>query len=222
MTLPETFKRSPWDSDVFGLNAYEITEVSRETLTLAARVTGHYTVRVEPLASKQLLQNNGFYYCDTLIEPYCSQERFIAFDDNEVAVSCDDSLEALLAICHGAFSHGRFHRDFNIDPALADLRYDRWLVRLHNAGKVFGLLHQNELAGFIAVEGGRLVLHAVSLRDRGLSKYLWTPVCRMLFDRGCGELSSSISSSNLAAVNLYASLGFRFRNPVDIYHRLTP
>lgn len=223
MTLPEIFKKSPWDSDVFGVDAYEITDVSRETLELAARIPGHYTVRVAPLVSKRLLQDYGFYYCDTLVEPYCTPERFIAFDDNGVTVSRDVDLEALLAICHGAFCHDRFHRDFNMDAALADRRYDRWLVQLHVAGQVYGLSHQSELAGFIAVEGDRLILHAVTelLRNRGLAKYLWTPVCRSLFDQGYGELSSSVSASNLAVVNLYATLGFRFRNPTDIYHRLT-
>ncbi|MDP2751112.1 MAG: hypothetical protein Q8O31_00680, partial [Rhodocyclaceae bacterium] len=147
MTLPEIFNKSPWDSDVFGVDAYEITEASRETLELAARIPGHYTVRVAPLASKRLLQDHGFYYCDTLVEPRCAPERFIAFDDNDVTVSRDVGLEELLAICHGAFCHGRFHRDFNMDAALADRRYDRWLVQLHAAGQVYGLSYRSELAG---------------------------------------------------------------------------
>lgn len=223
MTLPEIFKKIPWDSDVFDVDAYEITEVSREALELATRVPGHYTVRVDPLASKRVLQDNGFYYCDTLVEPHCARERFISFDDNDITVSSDVKLEALLAICHGAFSHGRFHRDFNLNPALADRRYDRWLVQLYDSGQVYALLYREKLAGFIAVDGPRLVLHAVaaSQREKGLAKYLWTPVCRNLFDKGYSELSSSVSSANLAVVNLYASLGFRFRNPVDIYHRVT-
>lgn len=223
MKLPEIFKKSPWDSDVFGVDAYEITEISREALELAARVPGHYTVRVAPLESKRLLQDSGFYYCDTLIEPHCVPDRFIAFDDLDVSFSRDDSLEALLPICHGAFSHGRFHRDFSQDAALADRRYDRWLAQLHAAGQVYGLRLHGDLAGFIAVDGARLVLHAVSasLRGKGLAKYLWTPVCRALLGQGHSELTSSLSAANLAVVNLYAALGFRFRNPTDIYHRLT-
>jgi hypothetical protein len=55
-----------------------------------------------------------------------------------------------------------------------------------------------------------------------MAKFLWTPVCQALFDAGASEIVSSISAANLAVVNLYSSLGFRFRNAVDIYHRLTP
>lgn len=223
MTLPPNFKPSPWDSAVFGVDAYEITALSRETLETAAHAPGHYTVRLDPLASKQLLHEFGFYYCDTLIEPYCSVERFIAFDDVDIRISQDVALPPLLAICHGAFLHGRFHRDFNLTQAQADTRYDNWLAQLHSARKVHGLLYQDELAGFVAADGNRLVLHAItdSLRGRGLAKYLWTPVCRMLFDQGGGEVMSSVSATNLAAVNLYTTLGFRLRNPVDLYHRLT-
>ena len=223
MTLPPNIKTSPWDSAVFGVDAYEITDSSRESLELAVRVPGHYTVRVDPLVSKQMLHEYGFYYCDTLIEPYCTAESFPGFDSVDADISRDVSLDPLLAICHGAFSHGRFHRDFSLPTAQADQRYDNWLAQLHGAGKVYGLLYQGKLGGFIAVDGNQLVLHAIaeSLRGRGLAKLLWTPVCRMLFDQGCGELVSSVSASNLAVVNLYATLGFRFRNPIDLYHRRT-
>lgn len=223
MTFPPSFKHSPWDSAVFGMDAYEITDLSLESMEMALRVSGHYTVRVDPLESKQLLYEYGFYYCDTLIEPYCTAEKFIAFDDLAVGMSQNIDLEPMLAICHGAFSHGRFHRDFNLSRDQADRRYDNWLAQLHEAGKVYGLQYQGELAGFIAVDGNRLVLHAIasSLRGRGLAKLFWTPVCRSLFEQGWNELVSSVSATNLAVVNLYATLGFRFRNPVDLYHRLT-
>lgn len=223
MTLPPTFKSSPWDTAVFGVNAYELTDFSREALELAAQIPGHYTVRIEPRASKELLHEYGFYYCDTLIEPFCPADRFSVFDDPAVSVKRDVPIRSLLTICHGAFSHGRFHRDFNLSPRLADQRYDNWLTQLHAAGKVYGLLYRDELAGFIAVNGNSLVLHAMaaSLRGQGLAKYLWTPVCRSLFASGYNEIVSSVSASNLAVVNLYASLGFRFRKPVDLYHRLT-
>lgn len=222
MTISPNLKLSTWDSSVFGVDAYEISVLSREVLETVIHVPGHYTVRLDPLASKQLLHEYGFYYCDTLIEPYCTMERFLAVDSVDVYTSQDVALEPLLKICDGAFSHGRFHRDFNLSKAQADRRYNNWLTQLHGAGKVHTLLYRGELAGFIAVEGNRLVLHAIadSLRKRGLAKILWTPVCRTLFEAGCSELVSSVSASNLAVMNLYASLGFRFRNPLDAYHLL--
>lgn len=223
MTHPESFKPVPWDTAAFDIRAYEIATPTPDLLEIAMQFPGHYTVRVDPLASKRWLHDRGFYYCDTLIEPYCAEERFVPFDDMDVSVSRSLALEPLLGVCHGAFSHGRFHRDFNLSQSQADQRYDNWLAQLHAAGKTHGVLYRGDLAGFIAVDGYRLVLHALveSLRGRGLAKYLWTPVCRTLFEAGHAEVTSSVSASNLAVVNLYSRLGFRFRNPVDIYHRLT-
>ena len=67
---------------------------------------------------------------------------------------------------------------------------------------------------------GKLALHAVaeSHRGRGLARHLWTALCETLFAAGTQQVSSSISVANLAAVNLYAALGFKFRKPKDVYH----
>jgi ribosomal protein S18 acetylase RimI-like enzyme len=136
----------------------------------------------------------------------------------------DAALAPFLVICRGAFRHDRFHRDFSVERARADLRYENWLKTLHGSGKVYGLTWENEVAGFIAHEGGKLVLHALGEqhRGRGLARYLWSAVCVDLARRGEEELTSSISATNLPALNLYVSLGFRFRNAVDIYHRVIP
>lgn len=216
-------RRIEWDSAVFDRDCFEIDRLDAEALQEAARCPGHYTVKVDALASKVLLHQHGFYYCDTLVEPFCTRERFTGHADARAQFSRDTALDAVLKICRGAFSHGRFHRDFHLATAQADLRYDNWLRQLHAAGHVYGLVFEGRLAGFIAVDGGRLALHAVAaeFRGRGIAKYLWTAVCADLYRQGHAELSSSISAANVAAANLYATLGFRFRRPIDVYHRWT-
>jgi L-amino acid N-acyltransferase YncA len=221
MAPTKPIERVPWDSAALGCEAYELSSAAPGTLA-QARAPGHYTVRVDPLADKGILHENGFYYCDTLIEPFCAAREFKLQPHPAASVSRDADLEPLLAICHGAFEQGRFHRDFNVERARADLRYENWLRTLHAAGKVYGLLWEDELAGFIAHEGGKLVLHALGAkhRGRGLARHLWSAVCADLARQGAPELTSSISVTNLAALNLYVSLEFRFRNPVDVYHRV--
>jgi len=215
---------TPWDAAALGTAAYELRTCSPEALAQMRLVPGHYTVRVDPLASKKLLHDSGFYYCDTLLEPHCTVARFLGRRHELAAVTRDPSLESVLAICHGAFTHGRFHRDFNVARACADLRYDRWLAQLHGEGRVHGLVFGSELAGFAAALGGKLVLHALAARfaGRGLARHLWSALCEVLFAAGTDEITSSISASNVAALNLYAGLGFRFREPLDIYHRVIP
>lgn len=221
MASGELIRRTPWDRAALACDTFELAAASREAMA-QARAPGHYTVKVDPLCDKRILHENGFYYCDTLLEPYCTRERLAGATHPDATLTRETPLPDVLRIGHGAFAHGRFHRDFHVDRAAADRRYDGWLRQLHGAGQVVGLLHRGALAGFIATEGGKLVLHAVAEphRGRGLAKFWWTALCRELLAAGHGEVTSSISAANLAALNLYASLGFRLRNPVDVYHRV--
>ena len=220
---PSNIHQCPWDQKVFGMPCYEIADLDIQSAQWALEHSGHYTTRVSPLANKQLLDQHGFYYCDTLIEPYCAKEKFIAHQDKRASLNKSSTLVELLPISHQAFVFGRFHRDHNIPRHLADQRYDLWLTQLFNEGKVTDLLFDSKLVGFVASENNHLILHAMhsQYRGHGIAKFLWSLVCAELFASGAKEISSSISATNLAAVNLYSSLGFQFRNARDIYHRLT-
>ncbi|MDO8927311.1 MAG: GNAT family N-acetyltransferase [Sideroxyarcus sp.] len=215
-------KATPWDEAVFGIHTAEVVEYSDAALREAVQTPGHYTIKVDPLADKALLHKYGFYYCDTLLEPYCAKQKLKPVAHPDATISKKAEWEGLLQICHGAFAHGRFHRDFNLDKARADFRYDNWLHQLYEKQAVYGLYWQGELAGFIAHTDNNLVLHAVaeSQRGKGRAKYWWSAVSSELFAAGHAEVKSSISAANLAVLNLYASLGFSFRHPQDVYHRL--
>lgn len=223
MNAMPLIKPTPWDTTAFGMPTWELTEYSEKALQQAAQAVGHYTLKVDPLADKRLLQEYGFYYCDTLIEPHCNATQLRVVRHPEASISRDVDVEQALAICHGAFAHGRFHRDFNLPKAAADLRYDNWLKQLLEAQHVYGLYWQGILAGFIGHSGNNLVLHALAekYRGKGWSKYWWSAVCGELLETGHHEVKSSISAANLAVLNLYTSLGFSFSHPQDIYHRMT-
>lgn len=222
MAYPDGLIATPWDQKIFGFATWDVANPVDEVLSEVGAHAGHYTVKVDPLSSKALLHRFGFYYCDTLIEPFADRQRFIAVHHAQVAIECDPSKDEILRISHGAFRHGRFHRDFNLDPVLADHRYDQWTSQLCDEKNILGLTFAGVLAAFIGFRENKLVLHAVAreFQGRGLAKYLWSRACCELFDRGHDELCSSVSASNLAVVNLYASLGFRFRKPIDLYHRM--
>ena len=224
MSENSQIKPVPWDKAAFGFDCFEIVDANPQLLKKALATPGHYTAKIDPLADKSALHQNGFYYCDTLIEPWCTADRLIKFAHDGVAFSTSVPIESIVEICHKAFFYGRFHRDFNIDSKKADARYENWLRELHGAGKVYGLLLDGEVAGFIAHSGGKLVLHAMSAtyRGKGLAKFFWSQVCQHLFEQGHVEIESSISFVNMAVINLYAALGFRFRRPVDVFHRMVP
>lgn len=224
MPKPGQIRPVPWDTAAFGFDCYDVVNPAAESLRAVLTQPGHYTAKVDPLTDKRFLHDAGFYYVDTLIEPWCTSGQLVHLDHPDVAFSTQVALDPVATICRKAFLHGRFHRDFHIDRARADRRYENWLRQLHAEGRVLGLIFKDEIAGFIAHQNGSLVLHAMgeAHRGRGLAKYFWSAVCRHLFAQGQAELRSSISFVNIAVINLYSALGFRFRNPIDIYHRMVP
>ena len=217
-------KPTPWDTRALEVPTWELEVYSEAALQLALATPGHHTAKVAPLADKHLLHDYGFYYCDTLLETSCRAARLRPAIHADASVSRTIDAEQAVAICHGAFVHGRFHRDFNLAPVCADARYDNWLRQLLAADTVYGLYWQGALAGFIGHTGHRLVLHAVdpAFRGRGLAKYWWSLAVQSLMALGHQQVTSSISASNVAVMNLYASLGFSFSHPQDVYHRLVP
>jgi ribosomal protein S18 acetylase RimI-like enzyme len=215
-------RKTPWDANAFGIDTYEILAYTEESLQAIAGMPGHFTIKVDPLADKRLLHEYGFYYCDTLIEPHATREQFIFYDKEGVSLAKDVPLAELLAMVDGAFVYGRFHRDFAIDDSRADLRYANWLRQLYEQGNVWALMYHGELAGFFGYQQNKILLHALhdAYRGKGMAKYFWSQAIRRMFAEGHHELTSSISAANLAVLNLYTSLGFRFRHAVDVYHKM--
>lgn len=214
-------KKTVWDKKIFGIRTYEISVASKKAFKDMLKLKGHFTIKVDPRFPKKILHRYGFYYCDTLVEPYCSRENFKFAYDKKASLAMKPGIKDLLKISHGAF-FGRFHRDFNIGKKLADFRYDAWLTQLWRKRKVLGLCYRGRLIGFFAFSGNKILLHAIEkrYRGRGLAKYLWSAACRELFRKGYKEIYSSISAENLPALNLYSRLGFNFRSPLDVYHKL--
>lgn len=219
---------TPWDSRIFKINTYQITYISdggfEESITeiINSKQFGHYAVKIDPLFSKKILHKFGFYYCDSLIEPFCLRENFVEYFDEAVSLSQNVNFREIKDICNSAFSHGRFHRDFNLSKELANERYNQWLQDLWDENKVFALMYKDRVAGFFGFSENKILLHALkeSFRGKNLSKFFWSCACQRIFERGETELTSSISACNLSVLNLYISLGFKFRNPVDVYHWL--
>lgn len=217
-----------WDARALGVNTYEILYESdfqlRQTIDYIIQQDqfGHYTVKIDPLTPKKTLYDLGFYYCDTLIEPYCNRDQFTFHSREGIYVSETIQFETINQICKTAFHYDRFHRDFNLDEEKSSQRYCLWLKDLWEEKKVYSLMYFQDVAGFFAFSENRILLHALSdsFRGKGLAKYFWSFACQELFKLNYSELVSSISASNLAVFNLYASLGFKFRKPLDVYHWL--
>lgn len=216
-----TIIETPWDKRVFGINTFDVLDYSEETLLKIAD-PGLYSLKLSPLTNKALAQKFGFYYCDTLITPECKSDQLHILKHDSFSFDLETDITDILHICNGSFNHGRFHRDPNFSKKNADARYNQWLLDIHSKGSVFALRYEQQLAGFIAVHQNELQLHAIheSYRGKGYAKFWWSKVCQYLYAQGNQTLKSSVSASNLAVINLYSSLGFKFLSARDIYHKL--
>lgn len=221
MSNRQAISPTPWDSAVFGIPTYELLDSEEQTLAAAAEQPGHYTVRIDPLSNREPLHRHGFYYCDTLIEPYVTHERYLPQPHADITMAPAEAQD-ILPMCDRNFLFGRFHRDFNLDAQLADARYRQWLEQLLDRHEVFSFHFKGVAIGFAAAKENALVLHAMAreFQGKGLARHCWTLICDHLFAQGHREITSSVSAANLAVINLYTSLGFRFRNAKEIYHCL--
>lgn len=213
---------TPWDSKTFGFPTYELKNLDSEVISQLKNIKGHITIKVDPLISKEELALNGFYYCDTLLTPYCKKEEFVNFENENVTIKTDSDFDSYANIClNNTFQHGRYHRDFNIDNKLADKRYYSWLEQLYNESRVLTLMYKDDVAGFFGYKENNILLHAISdkYRGKGLAKYFWSEACNFLFSKGEKDLKSSISAANIPVLNLYNSLGFKIVSATDVYHK---
>ena len=212
---------TPWDKRIFGFDTYELGEASEAALRATGDRRGHFTVRVDPLEDKALLGKFGFYYVDTLVQPFAAPERILFHDDPAASVRLSEDSARLRDVANGAFTFARFYKDRAIPRDLANRRYQAWLEELFSKGCVLDLLYGGETAGFLAFEKGKIILHTLDERHRGrgLGKVLWSAALRRMILDHPSEIVSSVSITNLAVMNLYVSLNFRFRNAKDVYHK---
>jgi len=206
---------------------------------MQARIEGHET-RIN-----ELLEGCGFVFVESTIDPYCVlgrnevlarfceapgsvlPRRFSVAELALEALNCADEgvRGAVLAIAEESFVADRFHVDHKCPAEQAGKRFRYWVEDLLQAGSnVFlGLRHRGTLAGFFITKEGHLILagFARAYAGSGLGDYFWLGVLQRLQEKGVDAVHTRISMNNVPVVNLYARLGFKFRNPAAVFHYWT-
>lgn len=138
----------------------------------------------------------------------------------------DDEAE-IVAMASQIFDAGRLHADPEVGREIGDRRYAAWAANAfqNSEQQVLVCLQGNRIAAFMVTEAPSptarfwsLVGLAPGLRGQGLGRRIWRTVLAGLAAEGVTEVSTSISSHNTAAHNLYVSLGFRFPVPAITLH----
>lgn len=220
--MTSNLKPTPWDKRTFKIDTYELTSSSITALKETNKLNGHFTLKVDPLINPKTIINSGFYYMDSLIEPVCKKDNLKIFEDDKIRLSQNYDKQDILEIAKNNFIHGRFHRDFNVPNSLADKRYMRWIEDLMIEKKLYALLYDGELAGFYGFNQDKVLLLGIKkeFQGKGLAKPFTSMGCKKQFEQGYLALYTSISAANVTSLNLFSSLGFKFKRTLDVYHKL--
>jgi ribosomal protein S18 acetylase RimI-like enzyme len=190
----------------------------------------------------RILEANGFYFVETTLGPsvalsgYDELDRFVAdpssvlprryerssLDVRAVAGSDLAMVEEIKAIAGTSFVDDRFHVDHNFPGDVADRRFRLWVDDLFRDATVrfHVLLLRTEPIAFMASREGDLLLAAFARSHArvGLGEFFWLTVIDRIRAGGVARVTSLISANNVAALNLYARLNFKFRDPKSTFH----
>ena len=182
------------------------------------------------------LEQIGFSVVECTVTPFIrlhNNEKICEFEQNRsiflpnkfrstvVTISTVNSPDSNLAatikkVASESFTDDRFHVDANCSAEIADRRFAYWVDDLvSNVTVSFDLMYiQNELAGFMARKNNDLILAGFSktYRAAGLGEFLWLTSCSIIKNLSFKTAETLISINNIAVLNLYSRLGFRFKD----------
>lgn len=235
----------PWDSEVFGFPVAQIGRIdvadgsgSGRLMDALEQWCAHRDVALvscrldhSRLRESMTLEDRGFRFIETTLTPTIDLRERVDPPKRPVLVrpATENDLGEVAAIAGSAFSTGRFLMDWRLDPALSGARYASWVRRSAVSGSqaVLTAIADDRLIGFFIVERTReggmywhLTAIAPDSQGRGLGMALWQTMLDRHRAEGATTVSTTISGHNLAAINLYARLGFTFASTEMTFHWL--
>jgi RimJ/RimL family protein N-acetyltransferase len=174
------------------------------------------------------LEQQGFRFIELNYRPILfGLDGFKTDREIDVRQADLEDLEEISAFAGEIFTSGRFHVDPQVGAEIGNRRYRAWAANAfrHPRQRVLKCCMEGRTVAFMVVEQPvptsrfwSLVGLAPGLQGRGLGRRVWRAVIAFHRDEGATEVSTSISSHNVAVHNLYAALGFRFPAPTITLH----
>lgn len=234
----------PWDSATFGFPVAQIEKLqvsweANETPSLATLHTWaaqhdvrHISCRLpgENVREAGLLEDHGFHFIEMVIQPYLADLQTLVIPRSPVRVeeALPGDLESIVRIAESAFGHERYHIDPHVPAVLADRRYGNWVrsaLSSHGPQNVLKLVLDDQIIGFFIIEMApedACYWHLTALdplvHGRGIGMASWQAVLSHLQRIGCDAVATTVAVRNVRVINLYAKLGFRFRDPAMTFH----
>ncbi|MEA5616573.1 hypothetical protein VB711_01785 [Cronbergia sp. UHCC 0137] len=190
-----------------------------------------------------IVQNCGFYVVESTLSPYTNLNKnkiiksFIQNKDNFIParykidkfnitqININDacnSREQIQKIAEESFIDDRFHVDPNCTQDIANKRFSYWVGDLcSDRNVIFECLeYENEKIAFMCRKESNLILAGFNKRYRnsGLGEFLWLSILENMIQEGIQYARTLISTNNTSVLNLYARIGFQFKNPLFTFH----
>jgi ribosomal protein S18 acetylase RimI-like enzyme len=235
----------PWDTVTFGFVVAEIRSFeagddddARAALEAFASWCTDRDARLvscrldhDRLRESIALEAAGFRFIEMVYEPVLELLGNPARPEHPVAIepATGADLDAIEAIARSAFTTGRFALDPRLDPELSRRRYAGWVASSFAGSSqvVLKATLDDELVGFFIVEDrpeGRAYWHLTAIapawQGRGIGRSVWLAMLQRQLVSGATSVRTTISAHNVAVLNLYARLGFRFEAPKVTLHWL--
>jgi L-amino acid N-acyltransferase YncA len=241
-TLALDYYLTPWDRPFFPGNTATISSIIVRNPDGAARAFADFRtwcadndVRLVScrLAQNRLvecgfLESQGFRFIELNYRPRLSGLRGFVGDPAITVVSGTEAdKEEIAEIASGIFATGRLHFDPQVGAEIGNRRYAAWAANAFDnpQQEVLTFRMEGRTIGFLVVEKPEpdrrfwsLIGLAPGLTGLGLGRRSWHSLLAFHAAEGVREVSTSISSQNLAVFNLYVSLGFRFPPPEITLH----
>jgi GNAT superfamily N-acetyltransferase len=240
--LDLTYHLAPWDEPIFGGNTAVIASIhvriEKETapafepfrdwcIQHRAKLVS-CRLPQEQLVECGFLEKQGFRFIELNYRPTLNGIDGFS-EDAEITVSpaLPEDEEEISGFAAQIFTTGRLHVDPLVGPEIGNRRYGVWAANAfhHPDQHVLKCQMGARTIAFMVVEQPTptsrfwsLVGLAPGLAGKGLGRRVWKAVLAFHHREGVDEVSTSISSHNAAAHNLYVGLGFRFPDPTITLH----
>jgi ribosomal protein S18 acetylase RimI-like enzyme len=221
-----------------------LAEALKKQLRLCKKIFVQARFRAENIRAIQTLTETGFHTIEQTLVPFTHFGKNHIFQNNPLPHSLrpkgwktekltfdlwkgdKDSLAQIKKIAGRSFSADRFHRDPLCPRAMANQRFIYWIDDLTADPSVD--LHvmkaSQKTIAFMAFRRNELLLNALdtNLHGKGLGTYCCLSIFKKIQQRGYGGVQTVISAQNLPALNLYAKIGFQFREACVTLHHWAP
>lgn len=229
----------PWDTKILGAPVGQIADLRVFDPRKAASAYEQFLewcrnqrialcscrLPADRLVDSMFLEERGFRFVELNYLPLLTAVQELQTNDEgvDIGLATDEDRPTLRDMASRVFRHGRFHQDPRIDSNVGDRRYSAWIDNAFESSqqRVLKCSLEGRIVAFFVVESPTNDHCFWSLNGlapghdgSGLGKRVWRAMLHRHRVEGAHTVSTSISSHNIRAFNLYVSLGFRFPAPL--------